>query len=482
MKRLDESEAMPTSIYSTDEELSAKWDQAGDGDYVPAFLYVERGPGAGQLVPVRQGPTVIGRASVAELRLQHPSISRRHAQLTRVGDRFYLKDLGSQNGTFANKSKIATEIEISLGDEVALGNALIRLRGRDSGGQGSSVSSISISRDGSQPLKRPRPVAVPEARSSAVSRSAKPGRKRSSSSTLRVAFFAGAIGFGVAGALMFAMLKSPPSPTVRLATKPVKPALEGEGAPGGKDKAAEPDKAKAGQRTKEAAHDTRPPDPVATKERPPERSSERSTDRSSERASKRESREKEKEKEKEEPVEVPKRATILSTYEEGNVGGALTLARKADEPDLTTKLTSFQAAYDSAKEAMDAKDGTGAIKFYEAALKYDGKISPDGGRYTKEIHKQLSSLWTLVGMAHLESEDGDAAEKAFGTALKHDPSNAKARTQLTKLGAAPPAKATPKAAVDDAFSDEAEKPAKPSRKEAKKPTNRAAAIDDAFGD
>src|SRR4051812_2413619 len=41
--------------------------------FQPAFLYVERGPGMGQLSPIRQGISLIGRASTAGLRLQHPS-------------------------------------------------------------------------------------------------------------------------------------------------------------------------------------------------------------------------------------------------------------------------------------------------------------------------------------------------------------------------------------------------------------------------
>lgn len=100
-----------------------------DPGYAPAFLYVERGPGAGQLVPVKQGALTLGRASSADLRLQHPSISRRHAQLFRQGDRFTLRDLDSQNGTFVNRARIRGEVALNIGDEIAAGNALLKLRG-----------------------------------------------------------------------------------------------------------------------------------------------------------------------------------------------------------------------------------------------------------------------------------------------------------------------------------------------------------------
>ncbi|WP_426750880.1 FHA domain-containing protein [Myxococcus sp. Y35] len=117
---------------NSDRELASRFDTAheySDPGYAPAFLYVERGPGAGQLVPVKQGALVIGRSSSSDLRLQHPSISRRHAHLTRRGERFFLKDLSSQNGTFLNRHRIASEVELLPGDEISLGNALLRLRG-----------------------------------------------------------------------------------------------------------------------------------------------------------------------------------------------------------------------------------------------------------------------------------------------------------------------------------------------------------------
>jgi hypothetical protein len=77
---------------------------------------------------VKQGVLVLGRASSSDLRLQHPSISRRHAQLTRRGERLFLKDLGSQNGTFVNRARLTTEVELHAGDMLALGNALLRVR------------------------------------------------------------------------------------------------------------------------------------------------------------------------------------------------------------------------------------------------------------------------------------------------------------------------------------------------------------------
>jgi hypothetical protein len=92
-------------------------------------LYVERGPGAGQLMPIPQGTLVIGRASACDLRLQHPSISRRHVQVLRAGEVLLLKDLGSQNGTFVNRVKVEGDMQLRPGDELTLGNSVLKLRG-----------------------------------------------------------------------------------------------------------------------------------------------------------------------------------------------------------------------------------------------------------------------------------------------------------------------------------------------------------------
>jgi hypothetical protein len=97
------------------------------------FLYSERGPGAGQLLPIAPGTLVLGRSSSADLRLPHASISRRHARLVRRGERFFLEDLGSQNGTYIDEERLSAEREVVLGQRIHIGPAVLRLRrpGRD---------------------------------------------------------------------------------------------------------------------------------------------------------------------------------------------------------------------------------------------------------------------------------------------------------------------------------------------------------------
>lgn len=92
------------------------------------FLYAEHGPGTGQLLPIRQGALILGRSSSCDLRLPHASISRRHARLTRRGERLLLEDLGSQNGTFVDDERVASPCELQIGQRIHIGPAVLRLR------------------------------------------------------------------------------------------------------------------------------------------------------------------------------------------------------------------------------------------------------------------------------------------------------------------------------------------------------------------
>src|SRR5271165_6282281 len=83
-------------------------------DSSEVFLYAERGPGAGQLLPIAPGTLVLGRSSSADLRLPHASISRRHARLQRRGERFFLEDLGARTAPTSTRSASARSARCCL--------------------------------------------------------------------------------------------------------------------------------------------------------------------------------------------------------------------------------------------------------------------------------------------------------------------------------------------------------------------------------
>lgn len=64
--------------------------------------------------------TELGRQPDCGIRLDHPTVSRRHAEIRRDGDRFRIRDLGSRNGTYLNR--LAVDLaDLHNGDEITIG-------------------------------------------------------------------------------------------------------------------------------------------------------------------------------------------------------------------------------------------------------------------------------------------------------------------------------------------------------------------------
>ncbi|WP_349817001.1 ATP-binding cassette domain-containing protein [Frankia sp. Cppng1_Ct_nod] len=78
--------------------------------------------------PVGAASAVIGRAPECDVVLADPLVSRRHAELRRVGPQWRIVDLGSWNGTFVNGHRVS-QATIEAGDIVGIGHALLHLQG-----------------------------------------------------------------------------------------------------------------------------------------------------------------------------------------------------------------------------------------------------------------------------------------------------------------------------------------------------------------
>ncbi|MDX2010589.1 MAG: FHA domain-containing protein [Myxococcaceae bacterium] len=467
MKKAEE--AIPTAIYDTekaDQELQAQYGMS-DANFKPAFLYVERGPGAGQLLEVKQGTVVIGRASVSDLRLQHPSISRRHAQVRRVGEQFFVKDLGSQNGSFVNKTRIASEVEVKIGDTLALGNALLRLRGPMQKGEKPPASQSGKARVPTAVVARPQ---YSTGQLKAVN----------SSRMVKIAVFAGAVGFGLAAVLAFALIRMATG-TTPVASTTAKDTRAASAEPN--DAIAEALKKKQAVAVVAPVRAAPAPAPEAASDEPTIDEGSTTVTRSAgaaptvapakiapavnrlAAATRRVAvPSKADEGEDEAPKGGAKRTQILAPYERGNAEGSLELARSAGDKELAGQLTSFITAYDNGQEALLSNNGTVAIKEFTKALAVDEKLSSGWGKYSGEIRKHLGNLYFLVGKQYEANGDDDKAKSAYAAALKHDPSNSKAKNALGAAASgggdeeapAPkpaPKKAPSKTSIDDAFGD-----------------------------
>jgi hypothetical protein len=76
----------------------------------------------GTELELRPGFT-IGRAEDNDLTIEKPTVSRHHVLVTEEGDRWFLEDRGSFNGTFLNGSRIQPGVKVPLrhGDRLGLG-------------------------------------------------------------------------------------------------------------------------------------------------------------------------------------------------------------------------------------------------------------------------------------------------------------------------------------------------------------------------
>lgn len=71
---------------------------------------------------------VLGRDESNDVVLRDPAVSRVHARIERRGERWFLRDLDSSNGTFLNGRRVSVERAVFRDDELRLGNTVIVFR------------------------------------------------------------------------------------------------------------------------------------------------------------------------------------------------------------------------------------------------------------------------------------------------------------------------------------------------------------------
>ena len=104
--------------------------ESQQADPVAAMLRLTsvRGPSLPAMEITRSGG-VIGRSSACEVRLVDATVSRRHAEIRYLGDRWMLADLGGANGTWLNDVRIDSEDATPLapGDRIGVGPWVLRV-------------------------------------------------------------------------------------------------------------------------------------------------------------------------------------------------------------------------------------------------------------------------------------------------------------------------------------------------------------------
>jgi FhaA, N-terminal domain/FHA domain len=83
----------------------------------------------GQSIALTASVTTIGRSSDCQIVLTDPNVSRRHAEIRRIGEGYSLIDLGSTNGTEVNGQHIA-ETALMNGDVIGVGQTQLTFERR----------------------------------------------------------------------------------------------------------------------------------------------------------------------------------------------------------------------------------------------------------------------------------------------------------------------------------------------------------------
>lgn len=75
-------------------------------------------------IPLVKQAYVLGREATCDIRLNRPTISKRHAELQRRGASYLIRDLNSSSGVFVNDNRVA-HTELKPGDRLILGDVLV---------------------------------------------------------------------------------------------------------------------------------------------------------------------------------------------------------------------------------------------------------------------------------------------------------------------------------------------------------------------
>lgn len=113
-----------------------------------ARIRVKNGPHKGAEFDIKDDSLVIGRDEIKDgIQILDQGVSRRHAEIFRIGEMFFIRDLGSRNGTFVNEEKVTEEL-LRVGDEVKIGSTVMVFEdkksrsGADSGRIGSGGKAL----------------------------------------------------------------------------------------------------------------------------------------------------------------------------------------------------------------------------------------------------------------------------------------------------------------------------------------------------
>jgi DNA-binding winged helix-turn-helix (wHTH) protein len=99
------------------------FEQPVERESVPTLLAVHWLMAGDRRLPLTNGVNVVGRAVQANVRIDHSTVSRRHARIVVAGAEARVEDLESKNGTSVGGNRLVEPVILRNGDRVAFGQA-----------------------------------------------------------------------------------------------------------------------------------------------------------------------------------------------------------------------------------------------------------------------------------------------------------------------------------------------------------------------
>ncbi|MEQ8842587.1 MAG: FHA domain-containing protein [Acidimicrobiales bacterium] len=106
-------------MVDVDSDAMSDIDRSAFGKHEGLFV-VPHGPKAGARYALDADRVTVGRHPESDIFLDDITVSRRHVEVRREGARYWVRDVGSLNGTYVNRER-ADDRELVDGDELQVG-------------------------------------------------------------------------------------------------------------------------------------------------------------------------------------------------------------------------------------------------------------------------------------------------------------------------------------------------------------------------
>src|SRR5271157_4592959 len=83
-------------------------------------LHTIEGPHAGGVFRLERDSAILGRHPDCDIVLDSGAVSRQHARVVRVDNKFYIEDMQSRNGTYVNGRQIRERYQLNDEDRITL--------------------------------------------------------------------------------------------------------------------------------------------------------------------------------------------------------------------------------------------------------------------------------------------------------------------------------------------------------------------------